>query len=100
LFPAICSLTLDGNDGNGDDVKVNGAVMATRLLGNFGRYSVQPFRILYETGNGDDGDDDDEDYNDDDDEDDDDDDAEEADGMPMTVAWHTTPSPAATLMAN
>jgi hypothetical protein len=39
-FPAICSLTLDGNNGNGDDMKVEGAVMATRLLGNFGRYSV------------------------------------------------------------
>jgi hypothetical protein len=33
LFLAICSLTLDKNDSNGDDVKVEGAVMATRLLG-------------------------------------------------------------------
>jgi hypothetical protein len=39
-FLAICSLTLDGNDSNGDDVKIEGAVMATTLLGNFGRYSL------------------------------------------------------------
>jgi hypothetical protein len=54
-------------------------MMVIRLLGNFGRYSVQPFRILYVTGN---------DNNDNNNEDDDD---EEADGMPMTccMAYHT-----------
>jgi len=61
------SLPLDGNDDD-DDVEVEGAVMAMKLLGNFGRYGVQPFRISYETG------------------DDDDDDAEEAD---CAVAYHT-----------
>jgi hypothetical protein len=61
------SLPLDGNDDD-DDVVVEGAVMAMKLLGNFGRYGVQPFRISYETG------------------DDDDDDADEAD---CAVAYHT-----------
>jgi hypothetical protein len=83
-------LTLDGNDSNSDVVKVEGAVMATRLLGNFGRYSFRPLRISYKTGD------------DDNDEDDDDDDnnAEEADGVLMTVGWPTTPSRAATLTEN
>ncbi len=46
-----------------------------RLLGNFGRYGVQPFRISYETG----------------DEDDDNNVAEEAYGVPMMrcMAYHT-----------
>jgi hypothetical protein len=92
----MCSLTLDGNDGNGDDMKVEGAVMTTRLLGNFGRYNNQPFHISYETGDGNNGNDNEEDNN----EDDNNDNAEEAEGVLMTVAWHTTPSPAATLTAN
>jgi hypothetical protein len=50
------------------------AVMAMKLLGDFGRYGVQPFCISYETGD-----------------DDDDDDDEEVDGEPLTrcVAFHT-----------
>jgi hypothetical protein len=73
----FCSLTLDENDGAGDDVKVEGAVMAMRLLGNFGRYSIQLFRISYKTGNNDDNNDDGN--------------TEEADSMPMTrcVAYRT-----------
>ncbi len=86
LFPAICSLTLDKNDGNSDDVKVEGTVMATRLLGNFGRYGIQLFHILYKTGE------DNNNNNEDNDEEDNDDDAKEVDGMPMTIAWPTTPN--------
>ncbi len=52
---------------------------------------------MYKTGNIDDGN---HDNGDDDDEDNNNDDGEEADGVPMTIAWPTTPSPAATLMAN
>jgi hypothetical protein len=62
------TLPLDGND----DVEVEGAVMTMKLLGNFGRYGVQPFRVSYESGDV---------Y-----------DAEEADGETMTrcaVAYHT-----------
>jgi hypothetical protein len=86
---------LDRNNGNGDDMKVEGAMMAMRLLRNFGRYGIQPFCISYETGNDDDDDDDDNDDNDNDN-----DDAEEADGVPMTrcVAYHTLTG--ATLTAN
>ncbi len=72
-----CSLTLDGDDSNSDDIKVDGAVMAMRLLGNFGRHGIQPVCILYKMGNNDDNDNNDN--------------AEEANGMPMMrcVAYHT-----------
>ena len=53
-------------------MEVEGAVMTMKLLGNFGRYGVQPFRVSYESGDV---------Y-----------DAEEADGETMTrcaVAYHT-----------
>ena len=109
MFPAICLLTLDGNNVKGDDAKVEGTMMATRLLGNFGRYGAQPFRISYKMGDDDNNDDGNKNNNnnnnsndndDDDDIDDDDNNAEEADGMPMTIVWPTTPSRAATLMAN
>jgi hypothetical protein len=91
LFPEICSLIMDGNNGKGDDVKVEGIVMATRLLGTFGRYGVQPFHISTKTDNNDDDDDNDNDNDDNDDDNDDDNNnnAEEADGLPMTVVWPT-----------
>ncbi len=53
LLLKLRSMILDGNDGNSDDVKVEGTMMAMRLPGNFGRYGVQPFCISYETGNDD-----------------------------------------------
>jgi hypothetical protein len=58
------------------------------------RYSIQPFRILYKTG------DDDDDNNDDDDNDNNNNNVEEAESMLMTIAWPTTPSRVTTLMAN
>jgi hypothetical protein len=69
-------IDLGRENSNGDDVKVEGTVMLMRLLGNFGRYGVQPFRILYKTGNNNN---------------DDTNNAEEADGMPMMfcMAYHT-----------
>jgi hypothetical protein len=94
MFPAICSLTLARNDGNGDDMKVEGVVMATRLLGNFGRYGIQLFHILYKMGK------DNNNNNKDHDEEDYDDDAKEVNGVPMTIAWPTTLSRAATLTVN
>jgi hypothetical protein len=59
-------------------MKVDGAVMVLRFLGNFDRYCVQLFRILYKMGNDDNGDNNNND-------------AEETDGMLMTccVAYHT-----------
>jgi hypothetical protein len=72
-----CALILDGNNGNGDDVKVEGNVMVMWLLGNFGRYGIQPFHILFKMGNNN--------------KDKDNNNTEEVDGMPKTccVAYHT-----------
>jgi hypothetical protein len=80
IIVKICSMTLEGNNGDGDDVKVEGAMVEMRLLGNLGRYGIQPFRISYKMG-----------VNNNNNNNDSDKEAEEADGMPMMhcMTYHT-----------
>ncbi len=85
----FCSLILDRNTSNGDDMKMKGVLMAMMLLGTFGRYGIQPFCTLYKTDNDDNNNDNNKDDNDNNDNDNGN--AEEADGVPMSycMAYHT-----------